>query len=52
MKLQEKTVIVKKRAFFESELKKMAEDKDISGNAKSHMRHKPYVCDFRRYKND
>lgn len=39
---------VRKRAFYEHDLKKMAEDKDLS---KRHWRHKPYQCDFGDGKN-
>ena len=38
--------VKKKGVYYQSELKKMAEDKHLDEKAKKHWRHKPYKCDF------
>ena len=51
MKHFEQPKITKARAFYDSELKQMAEDKNIGKTSKKHWRHKPYKCDFGGGKN-
>ena len=36
----------RKRTYFDSELKQMAEGKNLDEKAKKQWRHKPYKCDF------
>ena len=38
--------VKKKRIYYQSELKKMAEDKHLDEKSKKHYKHKPYTCDF------
>lgn len=38
--------VTRKRAYFDSELKQMAEGKNLDEKAKEHWTHKPYKCDF------
>ena len=38
--------VKKKGVYYQSELKKMAEDKNLDKNAMKHWKHKPYKCDF------
>ena len=52
LKVWEQRTPVKVRTFFESELKKMAEDKNLGEISKKHWRHKPYKCDFGGGKNE
>ena len=42
----EQKKVTKQRAYFNSELKKMEEDKTMSEMSKKHWEHKPYTNDF------
>ena len=52
MKVWEQRTPVKVRTFFESDLAKMAEDKNLGETSKKHWRHKPYKNDFGGAKDD
>ena len=52
MRVSENKPVKAVKTFFESELKQMAEDKNISETCKKHWRHKPYENDFGGAKDD
>ena len=42
----EQKKVTKKRAYLNSELKKMEDDKTLSEMSRKHWEHKPYINDF------
>lgn len=53
MKVEQKPTPVKwKRAFYDGDLKKMEDAKNLGEQVKRHGKHKPYQCDFGGGKNE